>query len=128
MISTLIPAETRAHIVRLSCIPLEPGVLNLSGITLRMLGGCIEETVTPLERYLSNGNKFTADKKLRKQSDQDRAGKKILEFMDSMKRNDLPIEKPWFKPISVINSQPILELLETSLGSHQAITLFEGER
>lgn len=30
--------------------------------------------------------------------------------------------------MSVISAQPILELLETSLGSHQAITLFEGER
>ena len=93
IISTLIPAETRAHIVRLSCIPLESGVLHLSGITLRMLGGCIEETVIPLERYLTNELKFTPEKKLRKQSDQDRAGKKKLDFIETKKKRESLVEK-----------------------------------
>lgn len=94
-ISTLIPAETRAHTVRLSCVPLEAGVLNLSGIMLRMLGGCIEETVIPLERHLQNQAKFTAERKLRKQSDQDRAGKMPIEFIspDRAKKQESVSEK-----------------------------------
>ena len=60
-----------------------------------MLGGCIEETVIPLERHLQNQTKFTADRKLRKQTDQDRAGKKHIEFIspDRAKKQDPLSEK-----------------------------------
>lgn len=92
-ISTLIPAETRAHTVRLSCVPKESGVLNLSGITIRMLGGCIEEKFEPLQRYLKDTEKFTSDGRYKTQTEQDRAGKKRLEFQSSPKKpvakNDL---------------------------------------
>jgi hypothetical protein len=47
-----------------------------------MLGGCIEETVIPLERHLQNQAKFSAERKLKRQTDQDRAGKKPIQFIN----------------------------------------------
>jgi hypothetical protein len=70
-ISTLIPAETRSHTVRLSCVPNGPGVLELSSVKLRMLGGCVEETVLPLNRHLKDFKKFTPLGAFKKQNKKD---------------------------------------------------------
>lgn len=40
----------------------------------------------------------------------------------------MPFLRTWNLPLNIVSSQPMIELLETSLGSHQAITLFEGEK
>ncbi|KAJ3259683.1 hypothetical protein HK103_001944 [Boothiomyces macroporosus] len=128
-ISTLIPAETKAHVVRLCCIPSEAGKLDITGIDVKMLGGCIEETLHPLQQFLADTKKYTKDGKLKKQREQERFGKKELSFVSKSQKKEAQ-EKiaPWTLSIDVIQPQPALELLETSLGSHQAITLYEGER
>ncbi|KAI8896985.1 TRAPP II complex [Globomyces pollinis-pini] len=126
-IATNIPAETRSHIVRLSFIPLEPGIFQMLGVELRMLGGCIEQTIYPLQQYLGSKN-FDKNGKYAKQTDMVRFGKKPLNFMDDKPRPPPAPIPQWFIPVTVILPQPSLELMETSLGSHQALTLFEGEK
>lgn len=126
-VSTLIPAETSAHVVRLTCIPIEPGELQLTGVSLKMFGGCVDETIYPIQRHLQNPKIYNQGQ-LIKQTEQQRFGKKELEFSDQPARNDTSMTKKWSLPVNVIPSQSTLELLGTSLGSDQAITLFEGER
>ncbi len=84
-VSTLIPAETSSLVVRLSCIPQKEGILNLTGVKIRMMSGSVEEFILPLQRHLSNLKKFSSDGKLKRQSDQDRFGKKPLEFISGPK-------------------------------------------
>jgi hypothetical protein len=129
-ISTLIPAETRQHTVRLSFLPLEAEEILLNGIQLRMLGGCVEERLYPLERYLKDPKKLLPSGALKKQTDQERFGKGALEFISEKKKKVEEGSKTqsYSIPVKIIEAQPILELLETSLGSNQAMTLFEGER
>ncbi|KAJ3273986.1 hypothetical protein HDV01_003656 [Terramyces sp. JEL0728] len=128
-ISTLIPAETKSHVVRLCCVPSEPGKLEVTGIDVKMLGGCIEETLHPLQQFLGNPEKYTKDGKLKKQKEQDRFGKKELAFLSTGGKKAASEKLPaWSLPIEIIKPQPVLELLDTTLGSHQAITLYEGER
>ncbi|KAJ3364329.1 hypothetical protein HDU91_002647 [Kappamyces sp. JEL0680] len=128
-ISTMIPAETNSHVVRLSCVPLQTGMLSIKGITLRMLGGCIEETLYPLQRYQKDPKRFNSKGQIKRQTDQERFGKRTVDFISTPKTAPkLDAHKAWTLDINVIPQQPMLELLETSLGSHQAITLFEGEK
>lgn len=84
-ISTLIPAENRSHTVRLSCVPNLPGVLELTSVKLRMLGGCVEEVVLPLQRHLKNIKKNPSGI-LKKQSEQERFGKSPLQFVDNLEK------------------------------------------
>jgi citrate lyase gamma subunit len=40
-----VPAESKAHIVRVSGIAKQSGTITIDGIVVRMLGGAIEETI-----------------------------------------------------------------------------------
>jgi hypothetical protein len=122
-ISTLIPAEAISYTVRLLCVPNEAGVVDLEGVTVRMIGGCLEEFIIPLEQYKSDTTLFTKEGLLRKQLEQQKYGKP-----KSVPKKTTEKRPKWTLPIQVIPPQPTLELLETSLGSQKAITLFEGER
>jgi tetratricopeptide (TPR) repeat protein len=122
-ISTLIPAESTSHTVRLLCVPNAEGVVEITGVTARMIGGCLEEFLVPLEQYKSDPTLFTKDGVFRKQLEQQKYG------TPKASQQRTPVESSkWTLPIHVIPPQPTLELLETSLGSQKAITLFEGER
>ncbi|KAJ3313765.1 hypothetical protein HDV04_001569 [Boothiomyces sp. JEL0838] len=92
-ISTLIPAETKAHVVRLCCIPSEVGKLDITGIDVKMLGGCIEETLHPLQQFLADTKKYTKDGKLKKQREQERFGKKELSFVSAKNQKKEAQEK-----------------------------------
>ncbi|KAH6576807.1 hypothetical protein BASA62_001258 [Batrachochytrium salamandrivorans] len=136
-ISTRILAEARVHSIRLTGTPLEAGTLNIHGVTMRMLGGCIEDRIYPVHRSLDDPKLCTKDGKKPNQEDRHRAGKKTLEFLDgpsasmtaraSNAKSAIP-EKMWSIPMKVIAPQPMLKVFSTSLGGHQARMLFEGER
>jgi hypothetical protein len=122
----MIPAETESHTVRLMCVPIEKGELQIEGVLIRMLGGCLEETIVPLQRYLNDTKLFTKNGKLRMQTEKARYNTiPTVKTPMSVEKSKLP---KWFLPIQIIPPQPMLELIETSLGSHQTITLFEGEK
>lgn len=76
----IIPAATRAHIVRLSGIAQEVGKLNIHGCHIRMLGGCIEEDIVHISELLRPFR--SKDGKHRKQTPKERIyGKHRLEFI-----------------------------------------------
>lgn len=116
-VAAMIPAESKLHTIRLSCVPTSAGSLSLTGLDLKMLGGCIEENIQPLQRYLSNLTYFGVDGKVVQQSEQERFGNASISKE----------EVQWKLPLIIIPAQPLLELHSTSLGRNQAITLFEGE-
>ncbi|KAL2915792.1 hypothetical protein HK105_204739 [Polyrhizophydium stewartii] len=133
-IATVVPPETRSHTVRLSGVPLGSGTLHIHGCLVRILGGCIEEHVMPVRRSLDIPRMRTKDGKRHKQDDRSRFGKRKIEFMGKPERDrpataaTPPRGKRWSMPLKVVRDMPTMELQSTSLGGHQALMLFEGER
>lgn len=133
-VSTIIPARSRAHHVKLSGFAKDTGILEIKGCKVVMFGGCVEEEITPLggwdDIFLNEnsghgkGNDGLKKKDLvRKQTQRERFGKKSIVSQDP--KQDIALVNS--KKIKVIWEQPLLEVVESSLGPHGALTLFEGE-
>lgn len=81
--TTLIPANSRAHTLRLSIVPLSEGKLEIDGVKMRMIGGCIEEVLIPLRKHHGYTRMVGKDGAIVKQSQQELYGKRILKFIGS---------------------------------------------
>ena len=138
-IATSVPAYSRTHNVRLSGVPLESGLLHIHGCVVRMLGGCLEEEVLPVRRSLDDPKRRTKDGKRKHQDEPSRFGKKSLEFISGGGLSNKKLNgssgdafgdtnKKWSLALAVICEQPMLDVTGTSVGSNEALMLFEGQR
>lgn len=116
-ISTIIPAEAKNHVVRLSGIPKQTGELVIDGIVVRMLGGSIEEVIHQFEKK-GSGVIVSPSQHIRKP----------LEFVSAPSKVVQLSHEPVLTKATIVGPQPFLELQSTSLGIHRAIQCFQGEK
>ncbi|KAJ3122079.1 hypothetical protein HK098_003143 [Nowakowskiella sp. JEL0407] len=132
---TIIPAECAIHPLRLSGTPIGSGTLTIHGCTVRILGGFIEEDVlfttrksksVGTQKDKKDGKEKYAVSKV--QSEKERVlGKKVVKNLVPSKKGQ--VETPtWTVPVQVIPPLPTLQMVDSSLGSDQALMLFEGEK
>ncbi|KAJ3057699.1 hypothetical protein HK102_010923, partial [Quaeritorhiza haematococci] len=55
--STLIPADSRTHTIRLSGLPLQSGTLNVHGVSVRLFGGVVMEDIQPMSAAAAASSK-----------------------------------------------------------------------
>ncbi|KAI8803231.1 transport protein Trs120 or TRAPPC9 TRAPP II complex subunit-domain-containing protein [Cladochytrium replicatum] len=134
-----VPAESRLHVIRLSGVPQESGTLQVHGITVRMLGGCVQEDIVPIKhRKQVDAKKNEKDGKRRKQDDRERlVGRKAVSAQTTAssgpKRPSTTLanhgddRSEWSLPLTVIPEMPMLQLSHASFGTKHALMLFEGE-
>jgi hypothetical protein len=109
-------------------VPLEAGSLQITGVCIQMLGGCLEDNLTPLQGYHNYRKYFGPSGQRIQESEQAIFGKKPVQFIDEKSSSSVIPNNDWKQAIKIVDSLPVLELISTSLGSHKAITLFSGER
>ncbi|KAJ3210402.1 hypothetical protein HDU67_005353 [Dinochytrium kinnereticum] len=128
--TTIIPAETRSHVIRLSGIPRSTGTLHIHGCKVRLFGGCVEEMVQPVQKALDDPKRRTKDGRRKRQEERERFGKKpaALLFEKGLKAKAAENMPNWSIPIEVIPEQPILQVNKSERISLGALMVFEGER
>ncbi|KAJ3026247.1 hypothetical protein HK097_006499, partial [Rhizophlyctis rosea] len=80
-LSTLIPAKSRAHTVRVSLTPHTSGTLTVHGIYIRLFNSCIEEYIRPIKRVVKDKKGALKEVFVAKQSERERFGKEKVEFL-----------------------------------------------
>jgi len=117
----LLPAQARHFALQLTGMPLEPGELDIRGIKVQTIGG-IEEELQP-----------AADLPPRPEEERERLlGKANLAAIPTLSSRQVSSASQFAstKPalrITVLPQQPILECTDSSLGTQNILTLFEGE-
>ncbi|KAI9140539.1 transport protein Trs120 or TRAPPC9 TRAPP II complex subunit-domain-containing protein [Paraphysoderma sedebokerense] len=120
-VSTVIPASTSNHVVRVSGIPLDPGTLTIRGCIVKVFG-CVEQEYLSsdlAEQDTKNKERKGALRKIK------RSGLDNLEKSVTADKSKQPKE-PKFKTLTVIEPQPLLKLKSTD-AVFNSIMLFEGE-
>ncbi|KAJ3404106.1 hypothetical protein HDV05_007358 [Chytridiales sp. JEL 0842] len=125
--SLKIPAATRSYKLRLSGIPHSNGFLKIHGCIVRLFGGCLEETIFPIQKALESPTKARdKDGKRRKQEERERFGKKALQGGAGV--GDAVPQTIWSIPVSVVKPQPLLDVTKSHSVGLGALMVFEGER
>ncbi|KAI8916253.1 transport protein Trs120 or TRAPPC9 TRAPP II complex subunit-domain-containing protein [Gorgonomyces haynaldii] len=118
--STVVPSDCKEHIVRLSGVFEKPGQYKIEGVLVRMLGGAIEELCfshQPTQVIKKHAHYY-------KTFESHLIGKDPLVFM-----NQEPAQIPVLQHLSVqiVDPQPMIELVHSSLGMHRGLSLLQGE-
>ncbi|KAI9193335.1 TRAPP II complex [Polychytrium aggregatum] len=128
-VATTLQPMSRLHTIRLSGVPTTNGMLHVHGCTVRMLGGCVEEDITPVSKVLNDLSKRNKDGTRRKQDDRERLGSKAGALIVTRQKSvETMNSSKWPIPFKVIPEQPMLQVDEASLRGLEALLLFEGER
>ncbi|KAI8854876.1 transport protein Trs120 or TRAPPC9 TRAPP II complex subunit-domain-containing protein [Chytridium lagenaria] len=95
--TTVIPAEARSHVIRLSGIPRSTGTLHVHGCVVRLFGGCVEEIIQPVQKALDDPKRRTKDGRRKRQEERERFGKKpqlyyLTKVQSQSHRNRHPVE------------------------------------
>ncbi|KAJ3160687.1 hypothetical protein HDU86_000446 [Geranomyces michiganensis] len=122
--SAPVPAQARAHTIRLAGTPREAGTLEIKGVSAKLFGG-LRVDIECLSRLIENPKVRTKDGHRRPQDETARFGKRIPD--GKSKGEDAPLT-PWSIPISVIPAQPVLQIVKDASGVPASRMLFAGER
>ena len=130
-ISVSVPATSRAHTVRLSGTVLEAGMLNVLGCRVKMLGGCIEEEISPM-----NCNINSKDGGRHRQTDKEKLYGDFQLQLSASKNNKKEYSASKVKQqadnshleLTVLPEQPLLQTSTELTESQTALMLFEGEK
>ena len=122
-VSTLVPSRCDSFVVRLMIIPLEAGTMEITGVKVSMFGGSLHEVIAPIQSHPFFKTRFKDIDTLRQQTEQELRGKP---FLPLKKSKQAVSQLSWrFK---AVKEQPVLEIIENSLGMHKAVSLFQGEK
>ncbi|KAJ3352563.1 hypothetical protein HDU83_007870 [Entophlyctis luteolus] len=121
--SSVIPAFSRAHRVRVCGIPLSPGALKIHGVTVRMFGGCLEEEIFPVKKVLDDKSRKTKDGKRKKPDERELFGKHSLKSVEG-----IPHDRSWFVHADVFPKLPLIDVKKGAGIELGALMMYEGER